>query len=517
MKESPSFQPSEKRIEGTPLLSTSRDKKISEIRRDISQSLEKHPEYIPHELENPKVSVQKIPEMGRAVFAREPIHAGEIIAAFVGTVHRAKKISELPNDPPDYMRDHVIQIGEEEYLHGKGGLAELINHSCDPNCGIKDLSKVVAMRDIKAGEQLTWDYAMTEDSDWYFPGCLCGSEACRGTIGPYRDIPKERKEKYRDFTSEWLRKKYPMKETSAEILPTYSFQNLHSESPELTDEIIQEISDFFLWIFANEFAGQYLFYPTEGKPIPPHIVFGKQKGAFISLKELKAFDPKAYPKHPTTGEHAVFWIDPEVTFRRFQEKFKKNAHITLLRKNKDQTLAGFIFGHRCTLREAFSSEEWENPHYYSSYSGKQHWRSFEVFQEKINQALQRYPEKFAPLLGEKKCLEADDPVYVWNCFALTPEARRQGKTLEMTREFFSQIPKEMKEQLIELGEPLFGSQSHHMMRTAGAIDIPGFLKQGDHLNDGDPLLIAAPLSEFAETYSLNRESFRKKAQSHGKT
>ena len=56
-----------------------------------------------------------------------------------------------------------------------------MNHSCEPNGGLRGEAVLVAMRDIKEGEEITFDYATTEciDGEWE---CLCGTPACRGTI-----------------------------------------------------------------------------------------------------------------------------------------------------------------------------------------------------------------------------------------------------------------------------------------------------------------------------------------------
>jgi len=39
---------------------------------------------------------------------------------------------------------------------------DLVNHSCDPNCGLVGAVLVVAMRDIEPGEEITFDYAMSD-------------------------------------------------------------------------------------------------------------------------------------------------------------------------------------------------------------------------------------------------------------------------------------------------------------------------------------------------------------------
>lgn len=82
-----------------------------------------------------------------------------------------------------------------------------MNHSCEPNCGIKNLFSIVAMQDIQKGEELTWDYDIVEDSDWRME-CLCGSPICKKIIGSFGLVPKNIREKYKGYISEWLVKKY---------------------------------------------------------------------------------------------------------------------------------------------------------------------------------------------------------------------------------------------------------------------------------------------------------------------
>jgi hypothetical protein len=59
--------------------------------------------------------------------------------------------------------------------------AEFFNHSCSPSCGIKGQILIVAMRDVEAGEELTFDYGMTEIQDMEME-CHCGSPECRRII-----------------------------------------------------------------------------------------------------------------------------------------------------------------------------------------------------------------------------------------------------------------------------------------------------------------------------------------------
>jgi uncharacterized protein len=55
------------------------------------------------------------------------------------------------------------------------------NHSCNPNLGVRGEITFVAIRDIRAGEELTHDWAMTDDDD-YSMECKCGASNCRNIL-----------------------------------------------------------------------------------------------------------------------------------------------------------------------------------------------------------------------------------------------------------------------------------------------------------------------------------------------
>ena len=59
------------------------------------------------------------------------------------------------------------------------------NHSCDPNTWYEGASLMVARRRIEIGEEITYDYALSETRS-PFPilecNCACGSDLCRETV-----------------------------------------------------------------------------------------------------------------------------------------------------------------------------------------------------------------------------------------------------------------------------------------------------------------------------------------------
>jgi hypothetical protein len=161
--------------------------------------------YIPHRLDHSHVEVRKT-DIGYGVFSTAPIKAGTIIAKFIGEKYRADTAMALP----EIMRNHALQIGENEYVFAHRRLAELLNHSCDPNCGIKSLTKIVAVQDIQIGQELRWDYRTTECSDWALSPCLCGEKRCTNTVGSFLDLPDEIRREYlnKDMVSKWIREKF---------------------------------------------------------------------------------------------------------------------------------------------------------------------------------------------------------------------------------------------------------------------------------------------------------------------
>ena len=116
---------------------------------------------------------------GRAVFAHRAVGAGELLAVWGGNVFTS---GQLMAAPPSVTR-LAIQVDEEMFLVSTTeGPADWINHSCSPNAGLRGQVVLVAMRDIRKGEQICYDYAMSDGSDYDVFRCECGSPLCRGMV-----------------------------------------------------------------------------------------------------------------------------------------------------------------------------------------------------------------------------------------------------------------------------------------------------------------------------------------------
>jgi uncharacterized protein len=104
---------------------------------------------------------------------------------------------------------HATQVGPNSWAR-HGGLGPIVNHSCDPNCGVRlndeQAFDFVARRPIGVGQELTFDYAMRNFTIDHFPDtCLCGSECCRGSVTGWKDLPAARKADYGELVAPYLR------------------------------------------------------------------------------------------------------------------------------------------------------------------------------------------------------------------------------------------------------------------------------------------------------------------------
>lgn len=155
-------------------------------------------------MDNSKIYVKNTRKYGKGVFAKQAIRKGEVIAIFDGPIY-----DDIFDGWTEDLLNHTIQFGKTLW-RDSSGVARRINHSCDPNCGIKDLFKVVAMRRIEPGEEITFDYEMTEKSDWWRLHCQCGSPLCRKKIGNFKNMPRSVRNRYAGYISEWLLQKSPV-------------------------------------------------------------------------------------------------------------------------------------------------------------------------------------------------------------------------------------------------------------------------------------------------------------------
>ena len=146
------------------------------------------------------------------MFALQDLAEGETIIEYVGEVISWEEAQDRhPHDPSDPNHTFYFHVNEDKVidaLHG-GNSSRWINHSCDPNCEAdeeNDRIFIKALRNIRAGEELNYDYGLIIDEPYTpkllaeYP-CWCGAKNCRGTLLSPKDredtpeIPSQKKKK----------------------------------------------------------------------------------------------------------------------------------------------------------------------------------------------------------------------------------------------------------------------------------------------------------------------------------
>ena len=116
------------------------------------------------------------------IFAIEPIKQGDLLCLWGGPIWTADEFSRLPEE----NQSHGLQVDEGLFqTYGTDDVvesADYVNHCCTPNAGLQGPISLVAMRDIAVGEQVCFDYAMSDGSPYDEFVCQCGSADCRGTV-----------------------------------------------------------------------------------------------------------------------------------------------------------------------------------------------------------------------------------------------------------------------------------------------------------------------------------------------
>lgn len=125
---------------------------------------------------------------GRGTFARKKISKGEYITTLCGDPLVTNDINStctargMPIDDP-------LQIGDNLFLI-LDYASKTINHSCEPNAAIKNISDLYAIKDIYPNDEITYDYSTTSGiNDIWAMKCDCRSPLCRIEIGNILSIP----------------------------------------------------------------------------------------------------------------------------------------------------------------------------------------------------------------------------------------------------------------------------------------------------------------------------------------
>jgi hypothetical protein len=154
-------------------------------------------------MNNPKIVIKKS-KHGRGVFAARDIKKGEKILTATGERITSGEFNKVAEGGRNVLAD-PLQIGDDLYIILEEP-ALMVNHSCDPNSGYKNVT-LYAIKNIKKGEEITFDYSTV----WFEAmRCNCGKPNCRGYISDFVYIPEATKRKYKrlGIVPKWILKKY---------------------------------------------------------------------------------------------------------------------------------------------------------------------------------------------------------------------------------------------------------------------------------------------------------------------
>lgn len=157
---------------------------------------------------SPKTEVRESKIHGRGLFATARIDKDEVVVVKGGHIVDRET---LRREITPLLGPVEIQIDENLFIapvtEAERELSMLYsNHSCDPNLGMRGEITFVAMRNIESGEELTHDWATTDD-DEYSVECKCGAPICRRLLTGKDWQRPELQQRYAGYFSAYLVRK----------------------------------------------------------------------------------------------------------------------------------------------------------------------------------------------------------------------------------------------------------------------------------------------------------------------
>lgn len=143
-----------------------------------------------------KIVITTTKNKGRGVFATHDMKKGE-------TVFEGKPVALVKE-----RTNHSFQIHFNAHVQ-LDKTSRSINHSCEPNTGVQYNTYAgydfVALRDIKKGEEITWDYETTEYISISVGKCLCRSSLCRKKLKGFKYLSSNIIHRYEGYIADYLK------------------------------------------------------------------------------------------------------------------------------------------------------------------------------------------------------------------------------------------------------------------------------------------------------------------------
>lgn len=134
---------------------------------------------------------------GRGLVAARSLEAGVTIMRVPGRIVHYELLWRRQGSK---FSANCFRYGPDTYLDPGDGVARFINHSCEPNAGIRKINNrlfVFTARRIGRGSEITIDYSTTiGDDDIWKMRCNCGHRRCRKVVRNFGSLPTAVKHRY---------------------------------------------------------------------------------------------------------------------------------------------------------------------------------------------------------------------------------------------------------------------------------------------------------------------------------
>jgi uncharacterized protein len=137
-----------------------------------------------------RLLVVKNAEDGKGIFASEDIPAGTLLLQIKGELISFEETKTLGD-----RESYCLQIDKDKYILPQYPFF-LFNHSCNPNCGIKDGQNLCTIAPVLKGYELRWDYSTSMLEKSWTLECDCGEINCRKRITDFDQLPQQLQQTY---------------------------------------------------------------------------------------------------------------------------------------------------------------------------------------------------------------------------------------------------------------------------------------------------------------------------------
>lgn len=154
-------------------------------------------------IQGKKVFVGKSSIHNLGIIAKRLIKKGETVFIVKGK----KVFFEIKHQKHSLHGPNWVGIGKNTWIDPIG-FSRYLNHSCNPSAGIKGSVTVVALKDIKKGEEVSIDYSITEGDKFWYMNCRCGSKDCLGRVRSVQFLPEKKYKKYLPYIPRYFQRCY---------------------------------------------------------------------------------------------------------------------------------------------------------------------------------------------------------------------------------------------------------------------------------------------------------------------